>query len=83
MTLSVSTKQLKVLVTGCVKHQLFQQVKFLWWFAWTIWPSSRFRVRNNQQNFQEHVQTNQWQSIFVVSLSKLCRALDRRDSIGN
>jgi hypothetical protein len=28
MTLSVSTKQLKVLVTGCVKQQLFRRVKF-------------------------------------------------------
>jgi hypothetical protein len=28
MTLSVSTKQLKVLVTGCVKQQLFWRVKF-------------------------------------------------------
>jgi hypothetical protein len=28
MKLSVSTKQLKVLVMGCVKQQLFQQVKF-------------------------------------------------------
>jgi hypothetical protein len=28
MTLSVSTKQLKVLVTGCVKQQLFKRVKF-------------------------------------------------------
>jgi hypothetical protein len=28
MTLSVSTKQIKVLVTGCVKQQLFWRVKF-------------------------------------------------------
>ena len=28
MTLSVSTKQLQVLVTGCVKQQLFRRVKF-------------------------------------------------------
>ena len=28
MTLNVSTKQLKVLVMGCVKQQLFWQVKF-------------------------------------------------------
>ena len=28
MTLSLSTKQLKVLVTGCVKQQLFRRVKF-------------------------------------------------------
>ncbi len=49
MTLIVTTKRLKVLVAGCVKQQMFRRVKFLCWFAWTIWPPSRFRVRHGMQ----------------------------------
>ena len=48
----MSTKQLKVLVTGCVTQQLFWRVNFLWWFAWTLWPPSRFRVRHDTQILQ-------------------------------
>ncbi len=64
MTLSVSTKQIKGVSDGLCKAAIVSESQVLWWwFAWTIWPPSRFRVRHGTQILQRIRDWNEFELV--------------------